>query len=44
MKYAYGIGLLLATVIGFTTPGRADIKLGLAGPLTGPNASLGAQL
>ncbi|WP_119257585.1 branched-chain amino acid ABC transporter substrate-binding protein [Shinella zoogloeoides] len=44
MKYAYGIGLLLATVVGFSNPSLAEIKLGLAGPLTGPNASLGAQL
>lgn len=44
MKRAYAIGLLLLAGVGFSSPGFADVKLGLAGPITGPNAALGAQL
>src|SRR3984885_10264324 len=41
----YGLsGLLLAAGLAFAGAASAQIKLGVAGPITGPNASFGAQL
>ena len=41
----YGLsGLLLAAGLAFAGAANADIKMGVAGPITGPNASFGAQL
>jgi branched-chain amino acid transport system substrate-binding protein len=42
----YGLsGLLLAAGLAFAgAAGAADLKIGVAGPITGPNASFGAQL
>jgi branched-chain amino acid transport system substrate-binding protein len=41
----YGLsGLLLAAGLAFAGAANADIKIGVAGPITGPNASFGAQL
>jgi len=41
----YGLsGLLLAAGLAFAGAANADIKMGVAGPVTGPNASFGAQL
>src|SRR3984885_16040008 len=41
----YGLsGLLLAAGLAFAGAASAQIKLGVAGPVTGPNASFGAQL
>jgi branched-chain amino acid transport system substrate-binding protein len=37
-------GLLLAAGLAYAGSAIADIKIGVAGPITGPNASFGAQL
>src|SRR5271170_1057670 len=37
-------GLLLAAGLAFAGAANAQIKMGVAGPVTGPNASFGAQL
>lgn len=44
MKHAYAVALSVLVGLGFAAPSFADVKLGLAGPITGPNAALGAQL
>src|SRR5271167_4939706 len=43
MKYGLS-GLLLAAGLAFAGTANAQIKMGVAGPVTGPNASFGAQL
>src|SRR5271156_2850412 len=41
----YGLsGLALAAGLAFATGANAQLKIGVAGPITGPNASFGAQL
>jgi branched-chain amino acid transport system substrate-binding protein len=41
----YGLtGLILAAGMAFAGAANADVKIGVAGPITGPNASFGAQL
>src|SRR6195952_2045560 len=37
-------GFVLAAGLAFSGAAHADIKLGVAGPITGPNAAFGAQL
>ncbi len=37
-------GVALAAVLAFSGAANADIKIGVAGPITGPNAAFGAQL
>jgi branched-chain amino acid transport system substrate-binding protein len=37
-------GVAVAAVLAFTGAAEAQIKVGVAGPLTGPNAAFGAQL
>ena len=37
-------GVLLAAGLAFAGAAQADVKMGVAGPITGPNASFGAQL
>ena len=37
-------GVLLAAGLAFASAAWADVKIGVAGPITGPNASFGAQL
>jgi len=44
MKHAYAVALSVLVGLGFANPTFAEVKLGLAGPITGPNAALGAQL
>lgn len=44
MKHAYAVALSVLVGLGFASPSLAQVKLGLAGPITGPNAALGAQL
>ncbi|MBN9430915.1 MAG: branched-chain amino acid ABC transporter substrate-binding protein [Bosea sp.] len=44
MKKSLMSGLVLAAGLAFAGAAHADIKIGVAGPLTGPNAAFGAQL
>jgi len=44
MKKLWLTGLVLAAGLAFTGAANAQFKLGVAGPITGPNASFGAQL
>ena len=44
MKKYWLTGLVLAAGLAFTGAANAQIKLAVAGPITGPNASFGAQL
>ena len=44
MKKYWLTGLVLAAGLGFAGAADAQIKFGVAGPITGPNASFGAQL
>lgn len=44
MKKSLMSGLVLAASLTFAGVAHADIKIGVAGPLTGPNAAFGAQL
>jgi len=44
MKTYWMTGLVLAAGLAFAGAASADVKLGVAGPITGPNASFGAQL
>src|SRR5436305_14478912 len=38
------LGLALGAAIAFAGAARAEIKMGMTGPITGPNAAFGAQL
>ncbi len=44
MKKYWLTGLVLAAGLAFAGAADAQIKMGVAGPITGPNASFGAQL
>jgi branched-chain amino acid transport system substrate-binding protein len=44
MKKILLSGIALGTVLAFSSVAQAQIKLGIAGPITGPNAAFGAQL
>ena len=44
MKNIWLSGLVLAAGLAYAGAANADIKIGVAGPITGPNASFGAQL
>src|SRR2546427_2478264 len=44
MKQWLTLGLALGLGLAFADGASAQVKLGIAGPLTGPNAALGAQL
>ncbi|HXW19169.1 MAG TPA: branched-chain amino acid ABC transporter substrate-binding protein [Roseiarcus sp.] len=44
MRKYWLTGLVLAAGLAFSGAANAQIKLGVAGPITGPNASFGAQL
>ena len=44
MKKVWLSGLALAAGLAFATAAHAQLKIGVAGPITGPNASFGAQL
>ena len=44
MKKILLSGIALGTVLAFSSVAQAQIKLGVAGPITGPNAAFGAQL
>ncbi len=44
MKKTFMTGLLLAAGLAYAGAAQAQIKLGVAGPITGPNAAFGAQL
>ena len=44
MKKVTTLGLALGAAIAFASGAQAQIKMGVAGPLTGPNAAFGAQL
>ena len=44
MKKITTLGLALGAAIAFAGTAQAQIKLGVAGPITGPNAAFGAQL
>jgi len=44
MKKLTTLGLALAAAIAFAGTAQAQIKMGVAGPITGPNAAFGAQL
>ena len=44
MKRITTLGLALGAAIAFAGTAQAQIKMGVAGPLTGPNAAFGAQL
>src|SRR5689334_657621 len=44
MKRITTLGLALGTAIVVAGTAQAQIKMGVAGPLTGPNAAFGAQL
>jgi branched-chain amino acid transport system substrate-binding protein len=44
MKKIMLSGIALGTVLAFSSVAQAQIKLGVAGPITGPNAAFGAQL
>ena len=44
MKKLTTLGLALGAALAFAGTAQAQIKMGVAGPLTGPNAAFGAQL
>jgi branched-chain amino acid transport system substrate-binding protein len=44
MKSLWLSGVVLAAGVAFAATAQADILIGVAGPLTGPNAAFGAQL
>ena len=44
MKKILLSGVALGTVLAFSSMAQAQIRLGVAGPITGPNAAFGAQL
>ena len=44
MKKLTALGLALGTAIVFAGTAQAQIKMGMTGPVTGPNAAFGAQL
>jgi branched-chain amino acid transport system substrate-binding protein len=44
MKKLFLSGIVLAAGLAFATAASAQLKIGVAGPITGPNASFGAQL
>lgn len=44
MKHLGMTGFVLAAGLAFAGAAHAEIKLGVAGPITGPNAAFGAQL
>jgi branched-chain amino acid transport system substrate-binding protein len=44
MKKIWLSGIVLAAGLAFATSASAQLKIGVAGPITGPNASFGAQL
>ena len=44
MKKVLLTSIALGAVLALSGVARADIKVGVAGPLTGPNAAFGAQL
>src|SRR5471030_1358118 len=44
MKKYWLTGLVLAAGLAFAGAASAQIKMGVAGPITGPNAAFGAQL
>jgi len=44
MKNVWMSGLVLAAGLAFAGAANAQVKLGVAGPITGPNAAFGAQL
>jgi branched-chain amino acid transport system substrate-binding protein len=44
MRKIITLGLALGLAVGFAGSAAAQIKMGVAGPITGPNAAFGAQL
>ena len=44
MKKMLLTGVALGLGLAFSTAANAQIKIGVAGPITGPNAAFGAQL
>ena len=44
MKKLLLTGIAFGAVLAFSGMANAQIKLGVAGPITGPNAAFGAQL
>jgi branched-chain amino acid transport system substrate-binding protein len=44
MRQITTLGLALGLAVGFAGSAAAQIKMGVAGPITGPNAAFGAQL
>ena len=44
MRKLWLTGLVLAAGLAFAGGASAEIRIGVAGPITGPNASFGAQL
>jgi len=44
MRKSLAIGLSLCAALALAQPARAEIKFGVTAPLTGPNASFGAQI
>ena len=44
MSYKKTAGLALAIAVATAGAASAQIKMGVAGPITGPNAAFGAQL
>lgn len=44
MKKLLLAGIALGAAVAFAAPASAQVKVGVAGPITGPNATFGAQL
>ena len=44
MRKITTLGLALGLTVGLAGSAAAQIKIGVAGPITGPNAAFGAQL
>src|ERR1700728_2172648 len=44
MRSAFLKSVAALFALGFASAAEADVKMGVAGPITGPNASFGAQL
>jgi branched-chain amino acid transport system substrate-binding protein len=44
MKKTFMTGLILAAGLAYAGAAQAQVKIGVAGPITGPNAAFGAQL
>ena len=44
MKKSLGAGIAVAALLAFSGAASAQIKIGLTGPITGPNAAFGKQL